>query len=63
LELGCAAGMMLKMAQTAYKDGLGQHKELVGVELVTGWVKWAQMYFTKDIQIFEGRNLDECSYN
>jgi 2-polyprenyl-3-methyl-5-hydroxy-6-metoxy-1,4-benzoquinol methylase len=53
LELGCAAGMMLKLVQQAYQGGIGAHKELVGVELVTGWVKFAQSYHN-DIKVFEG---------
>jgi 2-polyprenyl-3-methyl-5-hydroxy-6-metoxy-1,4-benzoquinol methylase len=54
LELGCAAGMMLKMVQEAYESGgIGAHQELVGVELVTGWVKFAQSYH-KSIKVFEG---------
>ena len=62
LELGCAAGAMLQMVQRAYDGGtsnggkgIGQHKEMVGVELVTGWVKFAQEYFKdKGIDVFEG---------
>jgi hypothetical protein len=53
LELGCAAGMMLKMVDQAYDGGIGAHGDLVGVELVTGWVKFAQTYH-KEIKIFEG---------
>jgi SAM-dependent methyltransferase len=53
LELGCAAGMMLQMVKRAYEKVGSEHKELVGVELVTGWVTFAQSYFT-DIQVFEG---------
>jgi hypothetical protein len=53
LELGCAAGMMLKMVQQAYDSGIGAHKELVGVELVTGWVKFAQSHH-KEIKVFKG---------
>jgi SAM-dependent methyltransferase len=53
LELGCAAGMMLQMVDRAYEAGIGTHGELVGVELVTGWVKFAQSYHKK-IKIFEG---------
>jgi hypothetical protein len=53
LELGCAAGVMLQMVQRAYVGGIGAHKQLVGVELVPGWVKFAQEYF-KDISIFQG---------
>jgi hypothetical protein len=53
LELGCAAGAMLQMVQRAYVGGIGAHKELVGVELVPGWVRFAQEYF-KDINIFQG---------
>jgi len=53
LELGCAAGMMLKMVDEAYAAGIGEHKELVGVEIVTGWVKFAQEYHP-DINIYEG---------
>lgn len=55
LELGCAAGAMLQMVKRAYEDGIGEHKEFVGVELVTGWVKFAQEYFAdKGIHVFEG---------
>jgi hypothetical protein len=53
LELGCAADAMLQMVQRAYVGGIGAHKELVGVELVPGWVKFGQEYF-KDISIFQG---------
>jgi ubiquinone/menaquinone biosynthesis C-methylase UbiE len=57
LELGCGAGMMLRMVQQAYDRGIGAHKEIVGVELVTGWVKFAQSYY-KDIKVFEGEHDD-----
>jgi len=53
LELGCAAGMMLKMVDRAYEAGIGAHEDLVGLELVTGWVKFAQSYH-KEIKTFEG---------
>jgi hypothetical protein len=55
LELGCAAGMMLQMVKRAYAKAGSEHKELVGVELVTGWVNFAQSYY-KDIKVFEGEN-------
>jgi hypothetical protein len=55
LELGCAAGMMLQMVKRAYEKAGSEHKELVGVELVTGWVNFAQSYYT-DIKVFEGEN-------
>lgn len=45
LELGCAAGMMLKVVRDLYRNGIGNHSDLVGVELVTGWVKFAQEFF------------------
>ena len=53
LELGCAAGMMLQLVKQGYEKAGNKHKEFVGVELVTGWVKFAQAHHT-DIQIFEG---------
>jgi SAM-dependent methyltransferase len=53
LELGCAAASILRMTRDVYKDMNRPHGDLVGVELVTGWVKWAQGYFT-DLKIFEG---------
>jgi len=55
LELGCATGMVLQMVQRAYTQLGYEHKELVGVELVTGWVKFAQSYH-KEIKIFEGEH-------
>jgi hypothetical protein len=57
LELGCAAGMMLQMVKRAYEKAGSEHKELVGVELVTGWVNFAQSYH-KDIKVFEGEHTD-----
>jgi hypothetical protein len=65
LELGCAAGMMLQMVKRAYAAAGIEHKELVGVELVTGWVTFAQSYFT-DIQVFEGEHTiirEYCLYS
>jgi hypothetical protein len=55
LELGCAAGMMLRMVKQAYDDVNIAHKELIGVELVTGWVTFAQSYH-KDIKVYEGEH-------
>jgi hypothetical protein len=57
LELGCAAGMMLQMVKRAYEKVDSPHRELVGVELVTGWVNFAQSYH-KDIKVFEGEHTD-----
>ena len=68
LELGCAAGKMLHMVQEAYQKEprlmagkQGGPSSMVGVELVTGWVKFAQSYFTANlanntppIQVYEG---------
>ncbi|KAL3919805.1 MAG: hypothetical protein SGARI_007110 [Bacillariaceae sp.] len=57
LELGCAAGKMLVEAQAAYNDGIGTHGDLVGVELVDGWVKWAQEYYPTQgnhIHVYKG---------
>ena len=62
LELGCAAGGMLREVQKAYDEPNGNlsssYKDLVGVELVTGWVKWAQEYYPtlggNHIHIYEG---------
>jgi hypothetical protein len=53
LELGCAAGVMLKLVKQAYVDGIGGYGDLVGVELVQGWVDFARSYFT-DIKVFQG---------
>jgi hypothetical protein len=53
MELGCAAGSILRMTRDVYKDMNRPHGDLVGVELVTGWVEWAQGHFT-DLKIFEG---------
>lgn len=57
LELGCAAGMMLQMVQHAYKAGLGNHGKLVGVELVKGWVDFAQRHH-HDMSVYEGDVTD-----
>mmetsp|Transcript_7498 Transcript_7498/g.21910 ORF Transcript_7498/g.21910 Transcript_7498/m.21910 type:complete len:340 (-) Transcript_7498:115-1134(-) len=55
LELGCAAGTMLQMVKRAYAAGIGDHGDFVGVELVTGWVRFAEKYFAdKGISVFEG---------
>jgi 3-hydroxymyristoyl/3-hydroxydecanoyl-(acyl carrier protein) dehydratase len=58
LELGCAAGKMLQMVKMAHdSEGakVGMHKEMVGVELVSGWVKFAQKFLKpKGIDVFEG---------
>ena len=53
LELGCAAGGMLRFVQDYYHTQSFPHGSLVGVELVTGWVNFAQTYY-KDIKIYEG---------
>lgn len=54
LELGCAAGNMLRIVRDIYKVHLNSsQKELVGVELVQGWAEWANNYF-EDIQVYEG---------
>jgi len=59
LDLGCAAGAMLKAVKQAYEEdfGIGSHNHLVGIELTTGWVKFAQGYY-KDISIYEGDVTD-----
>jgi hypothetical protein len=43
---------MLQMVQQGYVGGIGVHNELIEVELIPGWVKFAQEYF-KDISIFQ----------
>jgi SAM-dependent methyltransferase len=59
LELGCAAGAMLQMVQRQYEGGIGEHGAMVGVELVTGWVRFAQNYFAnKGIDVFQGDITD-----
>lgn len=61
LELGCAAGMMLNVAYEWFKSNNHTYGDLVGVELVTGWVKSSQKYFadTKNpIKVFEGDVTD-----
>jgi cyclopropane fatty-acyl-phospholipid synthase-like methyltransferase len=45
LELGCAAGKMIAMVESWYNTQNHPHKELVGVELVPGWVDFAKSYF------------------
>lgn len=59
LELGCAAGMMLQMVGDACKGdaNLGSARDLVGIELTTGWVKFAENHFD-DISIYEGDITD-----
>merc|ERR1719265_1816976 len=58
LELGCAAGGMLRYVDDVYvKNNIGSHGSFVGVELVTGWVEFAQEYYPsqdKAIDIYEG---------
>jgi cyclopropane fatty-acyl-phospholipid synthase-like methyltransferase len=45
LELGCAAGKMISMVESWYNTENHPHRELVGVELVPGWVDFAKSYF------------------
>lgn len=57
LELGCAAGIMLKSVKELYeeKGGIGNHGAFVGVELVPGWVSFAQEYFKdRGIDVYNG---------
>lgn len=58
LELGCAAGMMLKVAYEWYDTADKRPDVWVGLELVTGWVTFAQDYFPNElsskIHVFEG---------
>ena len=57
--LGCAAGMMLAMVKDAYSNEIGKHGRVVGIELVTGWVRFAQKHFEQEgIQIYEGDVTD-----
>jgi len=64
LDLGAAAGYMLQQVYEAY-DELDRLKgtkkgKFVGVELTTGWVKFAQDYFKdiKEIEFYEGDATD-----
>jgi len=45
LELGCAAAVMLRHVELFLTTGNGSQPLFVGVELVGGWVKWAQEYY------------------
>jgi cyclopropane fatty-acyl-phospholipid synthase-like methyltransferase len=63
LELGCAAGIMLSRVEAWYKEQNHPHKELVGVELVPGWVNFARSYFpepehSSSIQVHQGDVTD-----
>jgi len=59
LELGCAAGMMLKTAREWYTKNGHSHGAFVGLELVTGWVNFARDYFNPtEISIHEGDMTD-----
>jgi len=64
LDLGAAAGIMLQKIHRAYDEidrlkGTNKGK-FVGVELTTGWVKFAQDYFKniKEIEFYEGDATD-----
>lgn len=47
--------MMLALVKDAYSKELGKHGKLVGIELVTGCVRFAQHHFEEEgIQIYEG---------
>jgi len=57
LELGCAAGGMLRLVQQSYFTHIGNYKRMAGVELVHGWVERAPGYMS-DIPIFQGDVTD-----
>merc|ERR1712054_91262 len=44
---------MLRLTRDLLHNKSSNPHDLVGVELVTGWVKWAQGYYS-DLKIFEG---------
>merc|ERR1719265_2327777 len=53
LELGAGAGGMLRFVKDEYENSIGVYDALVGIDLVPGWVKFAQEYFT-GIDMYEG---------
>ncbi len=57
LELGCAAGGMLRLVQQSYSTHIGNYKRITGVELVHGWVERATEYMS-DVRIFQGDVTD-----
>ena len=61
LELGCATGKMIHMVESYYKESNHPYKDMVGIELVPGWVRFAQSYYPSiesEIQIYEGDVTD-----
>ena len=58
LELGSGAGIMLQSVRQVYEEQHWELREMVGIEVVPGWVKFAQNYFTDKPDIFEGDFTD-----
>ena len=53
IELGCAAGVMLRLVKELYEEREMSLKYIAGVELVPGWVRESRTYLD-DIDVFEG---------
>mgnify|MGYP006130336839 FL=1 len=53
IELGCAAGVMLRLVKELYDERNMPLKHIAGVELVPGWVRESKTYLD-DIYIQEG---------